>query len=228
MRRTLAIVAVVVAMLAAVGVAGGLLLVNANAKTTAWVATQDLAAGTTLDSSNTHQIQVASGTDSYTVLSTSPAGKQLAHAVAAHDVLRPDDLELSTMVQVPVSFKLAPGLVANDVVDIYAVGGASTSAAVSAANGTRLIARRITVVAVGSPSVISVPASQEPLWVTLSSSAVTLIATRSDGVNVPTTAHSYRPDEALDILSQLAAGNSTPSSAGGSTAAPPRTPSGGS
>ena len=170
--------------------------------------------------------QVASGTDSYTVLTTNPAGKQLSHAVSANDVLRPDDLESSAMVQVPVSFKLAPGLGANDVVDIYAVGGASANSAVSAADGTRLIARHVTVVAVGTPSVISVPASQEPLWVTLSSSAVTLIATRSDGVNVPTSSHSYSADEALDILSQLAAGNSAPTSSSGSAPAPSATPAG--
>ena len=227
MRRTLAIGAVVVAMLAAVAVAGGVLIVNANAKLTTWVVTQDLPAGTTLDATTSHQIQVASGTDTYTVLTTSPVGKQLSHAVHANDVLRPDDLVSSTMVQVPVSFKLAPGLNANDVVDIYSVGGGSDSSAVNAANGTRLIARRVTVVSVGSPSVISVPASQEPLWVTLSSSAVTLIATRSDGVNVPATSHSYSPDEALNILSQLAAGNGDNSAATVPALSPSPTPTGG-
>ena len=221
MRRMLAIAAVVIAMLAAVALATGVLLVNANAKTTAWVVTESLPAGTTLDPSMTHPIQVATGADTYTVLNASPVGRELAHAVQANDVLRPDDLVSGAMVQVPVSFKLAPGLAPNDVIDIYAVGGSSSNAAVNAADGTRLIARDITVVAVGSPSVIEVPASQEPLWVTLASSSVTLIATRSDGVNVPTSTHAYSADQALDLLSQLAASN-----AGPGTASPSPTSSG--
>src|SRR4029077_5756369 len=151
----------------------------------------------------------------------SPVGRELAHAVQANDVLRPDDLVSGAMVQVPVSFKLAPGLAPNDVIDIYAGGGSSSNGAVNAADGTRLIARDITVVAVGSPSVIEVPASQEPLWVTLASSSVTLIATRSDGVNVPTSTHAYSADQALDLLSQLAASN-----AGPGTASPSPTSSG--
>jgi len=209
MRRTVAIAAVVITMLAAVGIAAGVLVINANAKTSAWVSTRDLPAGSVLDASTVHQIQVSTGTDPYTVMTTSPAGRQLAHAVLTNDILRPDDFVSSTMVQVPITFKLAPGLAANDVVDIYAVGGGSGAAAVNAAEGTRLIARGISVVAVGSPSVIAVPATQEPLWVTLSSSSVALIATRSTGVNVPTSDHAYSTDEVLGLLAQLAAGNPT-------------------
>ena len=207
MRRVLAIGAVVAVLLAALGLGAGLLLVNANAKTNAWVVTESLPAGTTLDASMAHTIQVATGADAYTVLTASPIGHQLAHAMQANDVLRPDDLVSGATVQVPVTFKLAPGLSPNSVIDIYAIGGSSSNAAVSAAAGTRLIARGITVVAVGSPDVIEVPAEQEPLWVTLASSSVTLIATLSNGVSVPTTTHSYSADQALDILSQLAASN---------------------
>lgn len=222
MRRIAAIGAVVVAMLAAVAIAAVLLVENANAKTTAWVVTRDLVTGATVDATSAHQIQVPTGTDTYTVLTGSPVGKQVSHALHAGDVLRPDDLVTATMVQVPVSFKLAPGLTANDVVDIYAVGSGSSTGAVNSAVGTRLIARGISVVAVGSPSVIEVPANQEPLWVTLSSSSVTLIATRSDGVDVPSADHSYSTDEVLTILAELAAG--TP--VGSGSAPPSPTPSG--
>jgi hypothetical protein len=223
MRRIAAIGAVVVAMLAAVAIAAVLLVENANAKTTAWVVTRDLATGATVDATAAHQIQVPTGTDTYTVLTDSPVGKQVSHVLRAGDVLRPDDFVTSTMVQVPVSFKLAPGLTANDVVDIYAVGSGSSTGAVNSAVGTRLIARRITVVAVGSPSVIEVPANQEPLWVTLSSSSVTLIAARSDGVNVPSADHSYSTDEVLNLLAQLAAANSD----GSGSPVPSPSPSGG-
>ncbi len=222
MRRTAAIAAVVIAMLAAVGIAAGVLIINRSAKTSAWVSTRDLPAGSVLDASTVHQIQVSVGTDPYTVMTTSPTGRQLAHAIRANDILRPDDFVSSTMVQVPITFKLAPGLAANDVIDIYAVGGGSSTAAVNAAEGTRLIARGISVVAVGSPSVIEVPANEEPLWVTLSSSSVALIATRSTGVNVPTSAHAYSTDEVLGLLAQLAAGNpNAPTAAPGSPSATP-------
>jgi hypothetical protein len=226
MRRTIAFAVVTVTMIVAVAIGGALLLVNGGAKTTAWVATGDLPAGTTIESSSVHQVQVPVGTDSLTMMTTSPAGKQLAHDVSTGDALRPDDFVTSAMVQVPVSFKLAPGLVANDTVDIYAVGGDSTDATVSAAQGTLLIARDISVVSVGDPTVISVPASQEALWVTLASSSVTLVASRSTGVNVPGADHAYTADEVIDLLAQLASagngdtGRDAPSSPAPSSAEP--------
>ncbi|MBJ7595975.1 MAG: hypothetical protein JF886_14175 [Candidatus Dormibacteraeota bacterium] len=224
MRRTVAIAAVVIAMLAAVGIAAGVLVVNAGAKTTAWVTTQNLPAGATLDSSNVHQVQLSTGTDPYTVMTTSPLGRQLAHGVQPNDILRADDFVSSTMVEVPITFKLAPGLVVNDVIDIYAIGGGSGTAAVNAAEGTRLIARGVTVVAVGNPAVISVPAAEEPLWVSLSSSSVALIATRSTGVNVPTTDHAYTTGEVLALLAQLAAGNASAPTAASPSPSPSGTP----
>jgi len=225
MRRRTVSVAIVSAVVLIVAALVGVLVVDmTSAKTTAWVVTHDLATGASVDGSAVHQIQVKTGADTYTVQTESPVGKQVSHSVRTGDVLRPDDFVTSMMVQVPVTFKLAPGLHPNDVVDVYAVGGGGSSPSPSAvspavssstapptsaaAAGTRRIAKGVTVIAVDSPAVIEVPAAQEPFWVTLASSSVTLIAARSSGLNVPSSDHSYLPDEVLNILAQSASGNS--------------------
>lgn len=224
MRRTLAIAAIVVAMLGAIGLGAGVLHAMAGATRIAWVVTANQPAGATLDASTIHQVNLPAGGDSLAVVSASPVGSQLAHAMTSGDVVRSDDLVTSSLVQVPVTFKLAPGLAANDVVDIYAAGAATSNSAVNAVEGIRLIARNVTVVAVGTPSVIEVPAAQEPLWISLASSSVTLIAARSSGINVPASGHAYTGSEALDLLAGLAAGGSSASAPPSTT--PPASPTG--
>jgi hypothetical protein len=203
MSRTVAIGVIAVAMAGALCLGGTLLVENASSHISAWVVTQNEPAGTALSASDIQQVNIPKGTDSFKVLTSSPQGMALAHAVNSGDVLRSDDFVTSTMVQVPVSFKVAPGLNANDSVDIYATD-TSTVSAVNAVQGTELIARNVTVVSVGNPTVIAVPASQEPLWISLSSAGISLTAARSGGVGVPTTTHNYTPDQALSILSQVA------------------------
>lgn len=178
----------------------------------AWEAGHDLPAGSALGAQDVRQVSVAQGGDSYRLASSSPVGQRTTHAVAAGDLLRPDDLSRQAVVAVPVTFKLAPALQPGASVDIYALGlpgvtgGAAAAPSPAQATAPLLVARGVSVVAAGPPVVIQVPAEQEALWVTLASSQTELLATLSSGTGVSSGAAGYQPGQAVQILNQLARG----------------------
>ena len=182
----------------------------------AWEAGRDLAPGSAVGAPDVRQVSVPQGGDSYRLAASSPLGLHTTHAVAAGDLLRPDDLSSRAVVAVPVTFKLAPALQPGASVDIYAVGASPAAGGVTGvpsgaqATAPLLVARGVSVVAVGPPVVIQVPAEQEALWVTLASSQTELLATLSSGAGVSSSAAGYQPGQAVQILNQLARGGATP------------------
>ncbi len=152
------------------------------------------------------------GTDDFTVLTTAPSGRLLAHAARRGDILRPDDLLDGTLVTVPITFKnAAPGLQPGDAVDVYgpAPAAAATSGADIAAGGgggaNQLYGRGVTVVAVGSNGAVLVPAALEGYWVELSTSGIPLTAVLSQGIAVPP-GRRYTLDDAERVLAGVADG----------------------
>jgi hypothetical protein len=226
MRRS-AFALIVVLSLAAVGAVAFTAVNLSSRHITAWVMTQDASAGTPLTGLLVHQSTIPQGSDDFTVLTTTPNGAFLSHAVARGDVLRPDDLFTQAMVTVPLSFKsLAPGLQAGDTVDIYGPGSAPLSgvgtpqapqAAASAASGqsVQLYGRGITIVAGGTASAVLVPAAYEGFWVDLSVSGIDLVAVKSSGVQVPR-GQTYTLQQAEQMLAAIASGNAAQPSASGS------------
>lgn len=184
----------------------------------AWEAAHDLAPGAAITAHDVRQVSVPLGGDAFRLGSGSPVGQRTTHAVAAGDLLRPDDMTGKVLVDVPVSLKLSPPLQVGSSLDVYAVAGAPGSAnpltgvASALPVSPVLVARGVSVVATGPPVVIQVPAEQEPLWVALASSQTELLATLSSGVNVSSAGTGYDPNQAIHILNQLARGGSAPSS----------------
>ena len=198
-------------------------LLNLNSRhVSAWVMTQDASAGTQLSGSLVQQVTIPLGADSFTVLSESPGGAYLAHAMSRGDVLRPDDLITHPMVTVPLSFKsMAPGLQAGESVDIYGPSGTASEtvgvpeapgAAAAAASGAavELYGRDITIVAVSGGSAVLVPAAYEGYWVDLSVSGINLVAVQSSGINVPR-GQTYTLQQAEQMLAAIATGTASPS-----------------
>lgn len=190
----------------------------------AWVMTADAQAGTALGPANMHQITIHQGTDDFAVLTASPTGKILAHAVRHDDVLRPDDVLDGTMVTVPITFKTAaPGLQSGDTVDIYGPSSASVAAsgadATSGGSANQLYGRGITVVAVTPSAAIMVPAMLEGYWVTLSTSGVPLTAVLSKGIAVPP-GRRYSLSDAEQVLAGVADSAAGASTDSGPTASP--------
>ena len=182
----------------------------------AWEAGHNLAPGAVITAQDVRQVSVPQGGDAFRLGSGSPVGQRTTHAVAVGDLLRPDDVSSKVLVDVPVSLKLSPPLQVGSSLDIYAVapapGSGSPVAGVASAQPVSpiLVARGVSVVATGPPVVIQVPAEQEPLWVALASSQTSLLATLSSGVDVSSTNSGYDPNQAIQILNQLARGGTAP------------------
>ena len=153
----------------------------------AWIVTRSVTAGTTIDPSSVRLTKLPAARETYAYSSSSPAGKLAAHSLSAGDVVRPDDLTTSPVVTVPVKLTgFQP--VTGDSIDIYLVDNGRVS----------LIGRGIAFVGGAG---IQVPASDESLWVALYGSSTPLVATRSTGAGVDSTA----PVSAADAARQLAA-----------------------
>ncbi|MFN2463980.1 MAG: SAF domain-containing protein [Candidatus Dormibacteria bacterium] len=158
-----------------------------------WVLTRSVSAGTPLDHSMVREERVPDPRENYPLLVVAPTGKLAAHALSPGDILRPDDVESSPHVAVPVKLGgYQPG--AGDLVDIYAIDAGKAT----------LVGRGITVVA---SSTIEVPASDEALWVALYGTSATLLSAKSNGTGVPDAGGVSGPD-AVRRLAVLAQGGS--------------------
>ncbi|MEA2684524.1 MAG: hypothetical protein QOK05_2852 [Chloroflexota bacterium] len=163
-----------------------------------WVLTRSAAAGAVLDSASVRMERIPAPRDSYSFVSSSPVGKFAAHAMSPGDILRPDDIETSPQVAVPIKlggYQGAPG----DTIDIYAIEGGKAT----------LVGRGITVLA---GSTVQVPASDEPLWIALYGSSATLVGARSNGTGVPDGSGVSGADAArrLSVLARGAAASPAP------------------
>jgi len=157
-----------------------------------WVMTRSVAAGGALDASAVRLVHIPAGGESMSYLAASPVGKVATHLVAVGDVVRADDVTGDPVVTVPIKLN-GYGPAAGDSIDIY----------LADAGKVTLIGRGVSYVGSGA---IEVPASDEPLWVALYGSSTTLIATRSTGAGVDSSAVSA--NDAARRLGSIAAGGS--------------------
>jgi len=209
---------------------------DASATVPTWEVARDLPAGTRVDASLLHEVdRSANEVDGLLVSATSPSGMIFVHAMRANDPVRQDDVtDERAMVRVPIGFKKAPGLVPGELIDIYVTarpGSAGIAAGPTATAGIQLLARGVLVADAGGGSLaIEVPAALEQSWVAISASDIPLIAVLSSGVGVPSgNEHVYTVDDAVGLLSALAAQASgagpAPRGATDPTATPAPTPS---
>jgi hypothetical protein len=220
---------IVVLSLAAIAAVAFTVTSLTNRHIAAWVLTRDASAGTLLDGSSVRQVTIPQGGDDFTVLTTAPTGKYLAHPMSQGDVLRPDDLVTQSMVIVPISFKaVAPGLQPGDSVDIYGPSISSSpppsgsiapgsAAASTSGQAVQLYGRGVTIVATGNGSALLVPAQYEGYWVDLSVANIDLVAVKSTGIAVPR-GQTYTLQEAERMLAAIADGSAP---ANGSATLPP-------
>jgi hypothetical protein len=174
-RRQLVGAALTLVVIAVIGLLYLQAIAQSRATREAWMLTRDVATGALLDAGSVKRIRVPSAGDQFAVLTDSPVDRRVSHRMSAQTLLTRDDLLDEDLVQVPVSVRAAPGLVAGDTLDVYAVAGSRTV----------LVGRRLVVVATGSPMTILVPAADEPNWVALEANNVALFAAKSSGVGVP-------------------------------------------
>ena len=187
------------------------------ATVTGWVASHQLAPGAVIAASDVRQVSVATGADAFSLSQSSPVGSRTTHTIGAGDLIRPDDVATKLSALVPITLKVAPPLSPGSSLDVYALPavpspGGLNPGAPSTPPSPVLIARGVPVITPGPPTVISVPAETEPLWMSLISSQTELLATLSTGVSVPAATTGYPPTQAIQILSQLAQGQPAPPS----------------
>ncbi|GAC1329002.1 MAG: hypothetical protein NVSMB17_04960 [Candidatus Dormibacteria bacterium] len=157
-----------------------------------WVMTRSVQAGAALGPTSWRVQLIPAPRDAYSFQSSAPTGKYATHPLSPGDILRPDDLESTPRVSVPVKLGgYQP--VAGDLIDVYAVEGGKAL----------LVGRGITVVNAGT---IEVPASDEPLWVAIYGNSATLVSTRSNGTGVPEST-AVTGSEAIRRLAGLAQGS---------------------
>jgi hypothetical protein len=174
-RRQLVAAALTLVVVAVIGLLYLQALAQSRATRGAWMLTHDVAAGTALGDADVKRIRVPATGDRFALLDGSPVHRRAAHRMAAQTLLTADDLLGDDAVQVPVSVRAAPGVIAGDTLDVYAVVGSRTV----------LVGRRLVVIATGSPMTLLVPAADEPSWVALEANNVSLFAAKSAGVGVP-------------------------------------------
>ncbi|HEY7201162.1 MAG TPA: hypothetical protein VIC57_13145 [Candidatus Dormibacteraeota bacterium] len=174
-RRQLVGGALTLVVIAVIGLLYLQTLAQSRATRQAWMLTRDVAAGTLLHAGDVKRIRVPAAGDRFALLDGSPLNRRAAHRMSAETLLTADDLLGEDTVQVPVSVRAAPGVVAGDTLDVYAVVGSRTV----------LVGRHLVVVGTGSPMTLLVAAADEPNWVALEANNVSLFAAKSAGVGVP-------------------------------------------
>ena len=195
-------------ILAVIGAVYFQIYAGSHATRTAWMLTQDVAAGTLLTSGNVEQVTVADSGTSFLVLSQDPiAGHRRAgHGMRASHLLAPDDLMAADDQLVPVTFASSPGLQPGDTIDVYAVSG----------NGTIQVGRGVIV---ASSHAIWVSAREAPYWVALQAANAQLIAVQSYGADGGA-ADQVDLQQAIAALHRAAAGGGSASPAPTTSPAP--------
>jgi hypothetical protein len=174
-RRQLVGGALTLVVIAVIGLLYLQTLAQSRATRQAWMLTRDVSAGASLGPGDVKRIRVPAAGDQFLLLDASPVHQRAAHRMRAQTLLTTDDLLGEDTVQVPVSIRAAPGVVAGDTLDVYAVVGSRTV----------LVGRRLVVVGTGNPMTLLVAAADEPSWVALEANNVSLFAAKSAGVGVP-------------------------------------------
>lgn len=203
MRRQVVAAGLTLVVVAVIGLLYVQAFAQARASREAWMVTRDVPAGAVLDRDTVRRVHVASVGDQFAVLEESPVGRRAAHRLGARRLLSADDLAGPDTVQVPVSVRVAPGVIAGDTLDLYAVVGGRTV----------LVGRRLVVVSPGSPMTLLVPAADEASWVALEANNVALFGAKSSGIGVPGSP-GVAVNEAISSLSGVAEGGAVLTGAG--------------
>lgn len=158
-----------------------------------WVVTQNLTAGTVLDGTNTKRIEIPQVGDSFAV-SGDPRGKRVRLALAAGNLLAPDELVQQDMVLVPLTVHAEPPINAGDTIDVFAVETSPQARTV-------LVGQNLVVVATGSTLAVLVPADRELGWVSLEAGNAALYVVKTDGTQDPAILKAMDVNAAVGVLS---------------------------
>ncbi|MBJ7602157.1 MAG: hypothetical protein JF888_03020 [Candidatus Dormibacteraeota bacterium] len=199
-------------LLAVIGAVYLEIAVQAKATHTAWTVTQDIVAGTALDSSNVRQVKLADTGDPVQYFKGDPIRdhRRAASRLSASHLLSDDDLMPTQSVLVPLTFKSAPSMQRGDKIDVYVLMGTKT-----------IQVGRGLVVEQPNPTTVWVPPGDEAAWVTLQANNSALFAVRSSGVGVPSGAGLALNEAASQLAGSASEGGSVP----GPAASPPAAPS---
>jgi SAF domain len=173
-RRTLVAVILSVVVLAVIGLLYLQAFAQGRATRSAWMLTQDVQAGATLDDSNVKQVRIPAGGDPFAILDQTPVNKHAARNLAAQTLLRPDDILGEEVAQVPITLRANPPLARGEVIDVFALYQGQTLR----------VGKRLVVISPASPVVVEVPAASEQAWAALQAASTPLYATTSPGVSV--------------------------------------------
>jgi len=211
----------IVAMLVFVVVAGAVyleLIASTGAKDLVWEVSRSVTAGEVLTPDNVQQQRIPHAGDNldfYTGQLRTGVSRA-AHAMGAGTILFQDDVLNEDLALVNLTLKAPPQLTRGETIDVYAQVGSQTI----------MVGRRLMVDQVGSGSgngssnnnvAVLVPAVDEPHWINLEASNVSLFAARSSGIGVP----QLRAQTMQDAIAALTGGATA---IGGAAAAAQPTP----
>jgi len=170
------------------------ILVSARSTDPVWAVTRDVAAGDQLDSTDVRQVRLPRTGDSWSFYTGDLAAtpRRAAHAMPAGTIVFNGDVVSEDQALVTLTLKTPPPLSHGARVDVYAQ-----------LNGqTVIVGRGLVVDSVsGTACSLWVPTSDEPAWVTLAASNLSVYAARSSGIGVPQAARGQNAAEAIATLS---------------------------
>jgi hypothetical protein len=167
--------------------------VNTSATVMVWLLKHDVSAGQRYSAADVDHVEVRAQSSDFNYESLGPDAVQARYArgLAAHDILRQDDLiPDSAVAEVAIAVQNPPPINSGDRIDVYAMFSPRQQA---------LIGRDLVVGSVAAGSItILVPVRDEPAWVAVSSSSVSLHVARTTGAAGVSRALSV--DDAIRVL----------------------------
>lgn len=213
-RRTLVAIILSVVVLAVIGLIYLQVLAQNGATRSAWLVTQQVDAGTTLDLTNVRQVRIPSSGDAFLILDQNPVNKKAARNLQAETLLRSDDVIGDETSMVPISLRSTPPLHVGDVIDVFATGSDGR---------TVQVGKRLVVVNPGNPVVVQVSGGTEQAWITLQANNVPLFATRSPGLSIGGSGGTSVSDAINELTGSTGTSLPTPGPSA-SPSSPPSTP----
>lgn len=190
----------VLGMLVFLVVAGAVYLeiaTSAGASDQVWQVTRAVSAGDVLTSDAVQRTRIPHAGDGLPYFTGKlDKNTRAAHDMATGTILFSNDVLQQDLALVNLTLKASPTLVHGETIDVYVQVGSQTT----------IVGRRLVVDnASNNACAVWVPASDEPHWITLQASNVSLFAARSTGVGVPQT----RPESMSDAIAALSGGSAT-------------------
>jgi|SRR5215831_608314 len=211
----------IVAMLVFVVVAGAVyleLVASAGAKDLVWEVSRSVTAGELLSPDNVQQTRIphAGQNLAYFTGQLQTNVSRASHDMGSGTILFQDDVLNDDLALVNLTLKTPPQLARGQTIDVYAQFGSQTM----------LVGRRLMVDQVNSSSTtnsvaVLVAAADEPDWISLQASNVSLFAARSSGIGVP----QRRSQTVQDAIAALSGGATGAAGIGALAPTPPPTPS---